>query len=70
MKYKTTEDIGCDDYPWLEDDIEKGTIVYSFTGCTYGCISPYGTAFTFTKDALEPFFELPDNSVEKVVRDE
>lgn len=41
--------------------INPGTPVYSYDGCTYGCIGPNGVAVSF--DGKEPFFEIPANSV-------
>jgi hypothetical protein len=44
--------------------LKAGTLLYLYYGCTYGCISPGGTARTFELDK-EPFFEVPDDALER-----
>jgi hypothetical protein len=51
---------------WLEKDVKAGTKVYVYTGCTYGCITPDGTAVTLVPNQL-PFFELPNDSLKMIV---
>lgn len=48
-------------YPWLDNDIEKGTVVYRYYGCTYGCISPNGIAVSMEENE-PPFLEIPSDS--------
>lgn len=49
----------CADRP-----LEKGDTVLLFTGCTYGCISPEGTACCDEPNG--PFFEVPTNALAEV----
>ena len=49
--------------PWLEKDFQEGEEIYYFPGCTYGCISSEGDAFTLSPTGDNPFFELPENAV-------
>ena len=58
MKYLVKRNIGKTICPWLDSRIREGTVVYEYTGYTYGCISDTGVAVTF-KEGVEPFFELP-----------
>lgn len=44
--------------------IEAGEKVRLFEGCTYGCIAPGGIAVTFSMSGGNPFFEVPENSVD------
>lgn len=48
---------------WLDEDIEEGTIVYEFLGCTYGCITNSGIAVTLDINGGYPFFEVPIDSI-------
>ncbi len=52
------------DYKWLKRDFEEGEKVYRFTGATYGCISGDGIAVTLNENGDNPFFEVPDDSVD------
>lgn len=61
MKIVTTRDITVDECPWLGNNIPAGTHLYTYTGITYGCITPDGTAVSEEK-GITPFFEIPDNS--------
>ena len=61
----TTRDIRTEECPWLGNDIPAGTLLYRFTGITYGCITPEGTAVSEEKD-VNPFFEIPDDSFRDV----
>jgi hypothetical protein len=47
---------------WLDVPIEIGTVMYIFGGCTYGCISPNGTAMTLDPNGTAPFVEIPNNA--------
>lgn len=62
MEYKTTRDITTKECSWLNDTILKDTTVFSYQGCTYGCLSSNGVAVSFD-DGEEPFFELPEDSL-------
>jgi len=65
MKYKVIKYIAKKKYPWLPHGIKKGTILYSYPSCTYGCISPKGEAITFIEDQT-PFYEVPKDSIKKI----
>ncbi len=52
-----------EDYTGYADILTKGTIVYSYSGTTYGCISHDGEAVTM-KPGETPFFEVPGNAIE------
>jgi hypothetical protein len=62
QKLVTTRRITTSECPWLDADLEAGTPVTRFVGCTYGCISENGTAVTF--DDYGPFYKLPDDALE------
>lgn len=47
---------------WLDEDLLKGTVVYEYGGCTYGCISSNGIAVTKKPDKA-PFFEVPLDAI-------
>lgn len=57
-------DVTRNECDWLDRDYRKGEIVWRFTGCTYGCISPTGRAVRAKPRKDEPFFELPIDSVD------
>lgn len=65
MKYEVVRNVTKKECPWLDKDLKKGDVVFSYKGYTYGCISPKGMAFTVVEDET-PFFELPMNSVKKI----
>lgn len=65
MKLKLKRRVTKVECPWLEKDLDQGTVVYKAVGCAYGCITPYGVAVTFDEKGDYPFFEVPTNSVEK-----
>ena len=48
--------------PWLDEDLPKGTVVWSYDDHTYGCVSSKGVAVT-AKAAETPFFEVPLDAV-------
>lgn len=58
---RTKRVITKDECPWLDENIPKGTTVYEYCGCTYGCVDS-GIPVTF-KDGETPFFEIPKDSV-------
>ncbi len=62
MKKIILKDLTTNEFPWLDNDIKKGTIVYEYTGCTYGVISPEGISVSY-ENGICPFFEVPRNSV-------
>lgn len=61
QKLILTRNVTNKECPWLSKPYKKGTIVYKFYGCTYGCIAD-GIACSEEKDE-NPFFELPENAV-------
>ena len=63
--YNLTRSVLSDECPWLEEEMLEGDIVYEYTGHTYGCITPNGTAVTFEPDKA-PFFELPNDSLKEI----
>jgi len=60
--YVLTRSVKRKECPWLDRNFKKGEKVFAYHGCTYGCISFEGSAFT-VKPGETPFFELPNNSV-------
>lgn len=65
-RLRTTKRIDKSVQPWMDDAdaIEAGTIVYSYSGCTYGCVGD-GIAVTLAPDQT-PFIEVPRDAVEVV----
>lgn len=61
-----TRNVTVSECPWLDNDIEEGTIVHRYKGYTYGCISDNGIAVTLKPDTL-PCMELPIDSL-KVIK--
>ena len=60
-KHTLTRDVSKKECPWLDNDLKRGSTVYTYDGCTYGVISPSGMAVSF--DGNTPFFEIPLDSV-------
>ena len=58
---RTVEPSECD---WLDRIYFKNEVVFEYSGCTYGCITPDGIACS--EDGETPFFELPRNAVKQV----
>ena len=56
MKYKLKQNFA---------DLPKGSIVFEYGGCTYGCISSNGIAVTLKPDKT-PFFEVPKTLLDEV----
>jgi hypothetical protein len=54
---KLNRDLTSDELPWLSQDCVKGTTVYEYKGCTYGCIDK-GIAVSLVEGET-PFFEVP-----------
>lgn len=66
MKYRILFTLDDKDYPGIDEPrIVKNEIVYSFHGCTYGCISNEGQAVTRNADGSGPFFEVPKLAIEE-----
>lgn len=63
MKYKVIRNITNKECHWVDKDIKKGTIVYKFIGCTYGCCGD-GIPITFEKDG--PFIEVPSDALKEI----
>ena len=61
---KTTRLVTMDECPWLDADLPKGTMVWSYSGATYGVVSPCGVAVT-AKAAESPCFELPSDALKE-----
>lgn len=55
-------DVTVEECHWLFQGFKKGEAVYKFTGPTYGCISPSGTACS-DENGIGPFFELPTDAL-------
>lgn len=55
-------DVTQEEAPWLDRDLKAGETVWSYSGHTYGVISPQGIAVT-AKVAETPFFEIPLDAV-------
>jgi hypothetical protein len=64
--FELIRDVTQKECTWLDRDFKKGEKVHKYTGCTYGCCSPFGSAFTLVKDKT-PFFELPNDSVKVIL---
>ena len=58
MKLILTRDVSRLECPWLDADMVKGQSVWTYEGCTYGCVSDNGRAVSII-DGKTPFFELP-----------
>ena len=69
MQYKLTRDVNRKECSWLSRDFKKGEIVFLYRDCTYKLCSPNGSPFTENENET-PFFELPNNSVEKFYSDD
>lgn len=62
VKLTLTRDVPKSECHWLDRDMKSGETIYRYSGVTYGCIGPNGTACSFEPD-LGPFFELPRNAL-------
>ena len=62
----TTRHITQQECPWLDADIPVDTLVFEFTGVTYGCVSLSGIAVKLQDSNHWPFYEVPRNAVEEV----
>jgi len=66
MEYEVIRDVTTKECHWLDEDVKQGTLVYEFCGHTYGCIAS-GIAVTLSPDGDNPFFELPHDSLIKII---
>jgi len=57
-------DVTLEECPWLPRELKQGDVVYSFIGCTYGCITPTGTAVSLTGPDESVFYELPSAAID------
>lgn len=63
---KTNRLITIEECPWIPRDLPKGTPVFKYDKCTYGCIGiGNGIAVSLTGDDEDPFLELPHSSIDK-----
>lgn len=65
MKLRLTRTVTTIECPWLNHDLEKGTVVEQYTGPTYGCVTSHGTACV-TVGWKGPFFEVPTSALKRV----
>jgi hypothetical protein len=65
--YRLKRTLDNTELDWLDDGdvFEEGSIVYEYTGPTYGCITPAGMACTRVARQT-PFVELPLDALEWV----
>ena len=52
-------DVTRSECPWLQNDLPKGTKVYTYMGPTYGSIGHNGIAVSDKDDPDAEFYELP-----------
>lgn len=64
MRGILNRDVTRDECHWLPTTMIKGTHVYDFVGCTYGCIRPSGIPIRFADTDDAPFLEVPADSVD------
>ena len=62
---RITRTLTTEECPWLDEPIAEGTVVWSFRGYTYGCITPSGVAVSAVRGE-HPFFEVPLDAVIEV----
>ena len=62
MKAILNRDVTVAECNWLHRNYKKNEVVYSYSGYTYGCISPKGKPFTEV-EGQTPFFELPYDAI-------
>ena len=65
MKYRLKRDLTNQEKVVADENLKKGDVIYRYPSCTYGCISPSGTACTLVL-GVTPFFEVPMDAIEKV----
>lgn len=59
MKYIVARLVTTDECPWLPEAVKPGTVVYDYTGATYGAINRVmGTPISFV-EGEGPFYEMP-----------
>jgi len=66
MEYELTRNVTKKECSWLDRTFKKGEKVFKYTGPTYGCCSYNGEPFTLEKGQT-PFFELPNDSVKRIL---
>jgi hypothetical protein len=49
--------------PWLDEILDKGTILYHFTGATYGCVA--GGLAVSRQPNQNPFLEVPRDALDR-----
>lgn len=64
MKFILTRTVTTKECNWLSRGYSKGTVVFAYSGYTYGCISDNGTAVSLDGDV--PFFELPIDALKRI----
>ena len=63
-RFELTRDVTTEECDWLARTVPAGTIVYEYTGSTYGAITFSGVACSMDGDT--PLFELPRDALEGV----
>jgi hypothetical protein len=63
IKGVLNRDVTRTECPWLKEDLEAGTVVYEFSGHTYGVISYTGVPVQWKDEGNEHFFEVPMDAV-------
>ena len=66
MKLIVDRLVTVDECPWLDEDVQPGTTVFTFSGQTYGCIGPNGIAVSYSPYEY-PFFEIPRNAIKEIM---
>lgn len=56
-----TRDVTQDEAWWLTRTLKKGEVLFVYSGCTYGAITPDGTPMS--EDGDPPFFEVPKSAL-------
>lgn len=71
--YRITRDLDYHNCYWFksmitnnEEKFFEDEIVWEYTGCIYGCISPNGIAITIHPNGDGPFTEIPKIYLEKI----
>lgn len=62
MKMFLTRNVTKLECPWLDQDMAKGTSVWTYEGPTYGCVSGNGRAVSAVMGE-NPFFEIPRDAL-------
>lgn len=64
-KFRVIRDVTKLECPWLDHPFNKGDVVYSYTGQTFGVVGPNGKAVVRYPDLL-PFNEIPYDAIEEM----